>query len=153
MSTSTLIKTVIIDAPRETVWAYLTEKDKLAIWFHPADKDFIEGEDYALLKDSDGGLEDDNKICWGNVISMTPPDELMCTFTVHMLAGAKTTLIWRLEDVFEGTRLTLKHEGIDEAAGDQAFGLLRSMDVGWDKHFATLRNAVSSPLSLSCDEE
>jgi len=73
MSTSTLIKTIIIDAPRETVWSYLTEKDKLATWFHPADKDFIAGEDYALLKNSDGGLTDDNKICWGTVISMSPP--------------------------------------------------------------------------------
>ncbi len=153
MATSTLIKTIIIDAPRETVWSYLTEKDKLATWFHPADKDFIESEDYALLKNSDGGLTDDNKICWGTVISMSPPDEMVCTFTVHMLAAATTTLTWQLEDVFEGTRLTLKHEGIDEAVGEQAFGLLRSMDVGWDKHFATLREAVSSPLSLSCDEK
>ncbi len=45
MSTGTLIKTIIIDASQETVWSFLTEKDKLAIWFHPADKDFVEGED------------------------------------------------------------------------------------------------------------
>ncbi len=153
MSTSTLIKTIIIDASRETVWSFLTNKDKLAIWFHPADKDFVEGEDYALLRDPDGGAGDDNKICWGNVISMSPPDELVCTFTVHMLAAATTTLTWKLEDVFEGTKLTLKHEGIDEAAGDQAFGLLCSLDVGWDKHFAKLRDAVNGPLSLTCDEE
>ncbi len=153
MSTSTLIKTIIIDASWETVWSFLTEKDKLAIWFHPADKDFVESEDYALLRDPDGGAGDDNKICWGEVVRMSPPDELVCTFTVHMLAGATTTLTWKLEEVFEGTRLTLKHEGIDEAAGDQAFGLLCSMDVGWDKHFAKLRDAASSPLSLTCDEE
>ena len=66
---------------------------------------------------------------------MSPPDELACTFTVHMLAGATTTLIWKLKEVFEGTRLTLNHEGIDEAAGDQAFGLLRSMDVGLGQAF------------------
>lgn len=153
MSTSTLIKTIIIDASREKVWAYLTERDKLATWFHPADKDFIEGDEYALLKDINGGLNDDNKICWGTVIRMSPPNELVCTFTVHMLDSAMTTLTWKLEEVFEGTRLTLKHDGIDEAAGDQAFSLLRSMDVGWDKHFATLRDAISSPLSLTCDEE
>ena len=131
----------------------MTDKDKLAILFYPADKDVVEGEDYALLRDPDGGAGDDNKIYWGQVIRMSPPDELVCTFTVHMLAGATTILTWKLEEVFEGTRLTLKHEGIDEAAGDQAFGLLRSMDVGWDKHFATLRDAASSPLSLTYDEE
>jgi len=153
MSTGTLIKTIIIDASQETVWSFLTEKNKLAIWFHLADKDFVEGEDYALLRDPDGGAGDDNKICSGQVIRMSPPDELVCTFTVHMLAGTTTTLTWKLEEVFEGTRLTLKHEGIDEAVGDQALGLLRSMDVGWDKHFATLRDAASSSLSLTCDEE
>ena len=131
----------------------LFDRKKLAIWFHLADKDFVEGEDYALLRDPDGGAGDDNKICSGQVIRMSPPDELDCTFTVHMLAGTTTTLTWKLEEVFEGTRLTLKHEGIDEAVGDQAFGLLRSMDVGWDKHFATLRDAASSSLSLTCDEE
>ena len=131
----------------------LFDRKKLAIWFHLAVKDFVEGEDYALLRDPDGGAGDDNKICSGQVIRMSPPDELVCTFTVHMLAGTTTTLTWKLEEVFEGTRLTLKHEGIDEAVGDQAFGLLRSMDVGWDKHFATLRDAASSSLSLTCDEE
>ena len=131
----------------------LFDRKKLAIWFHLADKDFVEGEDYVLLRDPDGGAGDDNKIYSGQVIRMSPPDELDCTFTVHMLAGTTTTLTWKLEEVFEGTRLTLKHEGIDEAAGDQAFGLLRSMDVGWDKHLATLRDAASSSLSLTCDEE
>lgn len=131
----------------------LFDRKKLAIWFHLADKDFVEGEDYVLLRDPDGGAGDDNKIYSGQVIRMSPPDELDCTFTVHMLAGTTTTLTWKLEEVFEGTRLTLKHEGIDEAVGDQAFGLLRSMDVGWDKHFATLRDAASSSLSLTCDEE
>ena len=131
----------------------LFDRKKLAIWFHLADKDFVEGEDYVLLRDPDGGAGDDNKIYSGQVIRMSPPDELACTFTVHMLAGTTTTLTWKLEEVFEGTRLTLKHEGIDEAVGDQAFGLLRSMDVGWDKHFATLRDAASSSLSLTCDEE
>lgn len=153
MSTSTLIKTIIIDASRETVWSYLTEKDKLATWFHPADKDFVEGEDYALLRDANGGSKDENKICWGTVVSMTPPDEMVCTFTVHMLSAATTTLTWKLEDVLEGTRLTLKHEGIDEAVGEHAFSLLRSMDAGWDKHFSTLRDVAGSPLSLTCDEE
>jgi len=151
MSANTIIKTIFIDAPRETVWAYLTEKDKLAIWFHPADKDFVEGEGYALLRDADGGDVDDNKICWGDVVRMNPPEELICTFTVNMLGGKTTNLTWRLEEVFGGTRLTLHHEGIDKAAGDQALDMLRALDVGWDKHFATLRDAINRPADVECD--
>lgn len=153
MSTSTITKTIFIDASRETVWSYLTEKDKLAIWFHPADKNFIEGEDYALLRDPDGGAGDGNKICWGNVVSMSPPDELVCTFTVSMLSDVKTTLTWNLDEVFGRTRLTLKHEGFDKIPGDLAFDLLRSLDVGWDKHFAALRDVINGALNLTCDEE
>ena len=33
--TDSITKTVFLKAPRDTVWAFLTEKDKLARWFHP----------------------------------------------------------------------------------------------------------------------
>jgi len=49
MTTTTINKTVFFNASRETVWAYLTEKDKLAQWFHPAENDLLEGEEYKLI--------------------------------------------------------------------------------------------------------
>jgi len=44
----TLIKTYFFSVPRETVWSFLTEKDKLAEWFHPSTADLVENEDFAL---------------------------------------------------------------------------------------------------------
>lgn len=44
MSTTTIQKSLFLKASRETVWAYLTEKDKLGEWFHPADRDLAEGQ-------------------------------------------------------------------------------------------------------------
>ena len=54
-----------MNASRETVWAFLTEKDKLAQWFHPADVDLAVGKDYKLkLTIHDDGTEGCG--CWAN---------------------------------------------------------------------------------------
>ncbi len=136
MTDGTITKTVFFRASRETVWAFLTEKDKLALWFHPAAADLAAGEDYALLG-SDGG-----KMCWGTVAAMEPPARLVTTFTAGPFNGVMTTVTWTLEEVLGGTRLTLVHDGL-EAAGDGALELAAALDAGWDEHFGKLRTAVS----------
>lgn len=141
MSKSTIEKTIFINASREVVWRYLTEKDKLALWFHPAAADLVEGREYALIKESEDGVE---KLCWGDVLSMNPPESMEWTFTVQPLGGAMTTVLWTLEEVHGGTRVSLKHTGIGEAAQAAALGLLMALDAGWDEHFARLRVAISA---------
>lgn len=138
MTATTITKTVFLNAPQDVVWAFLTEKDKLARWFHPAEQDLKEGSDYTLL-DQNNGL---SKICWGKVLEMRPCSSLVYTFTVKPLNGAKTTVRWTLEEAAGGTRLTLQHEGIEQAAGEAAFMMLSALDAGWDEHFGRLREAV-----------
>lgn len=142
MSNTTINKSCFFAASRETVWAFLTDKDKLAQWFHPATADLAEGEDYALVKKEDDGT--DTKICWGKVLEMDKPSTLVYTFTVGPLDSAMTTVTWTLDEIPDGTRLTLKHEGISKAAGDAAIGLLMGLDQGWDKHLNTLRGITNS---------
>jgi len=142
MAETELTKTVYLDAPRDTVWAFLTEKDKLAKWFHPAAADLAEGEDYALLETDDSG--NTVKLCWGTVLKMDRPTNLVWSFTIKPLGGAMTTVTWTLEDSHGGTRLTLRHEGIGMAAGEAPLGLLTALDAGWDAHFADLRKATSA---------
>jgi uncharacterized protein YndB with AHSA1/START domain len=135
-----LVKTVWFAAPRETVWDFLTEADKLAKWFHRAEADLEQGKDYALVATGDDGRP--VRQCWGTVLEMDPPVRLVTTFTIKPLAGAMTTVTWRLEEAQGGTRLTLEHDGICAAAGDAALGLLTALDKGWDVHLDGLRNAV-----------
>lgn len=137
---ATITKTVILAASRETVWAFLTKKDKLAEWFHQADADLAAGKDYALIANGDDGKPD--KQCWGTVIDMDPPSKLVWTFTVKPLNGVMTTVTWTLEEICGGTKLTLVHEGLDAARGTP-FGLMQALDAGWDEHFGRLRNAVT----------
>lgn len=148
-SSTTISKTYFFAATRETVWSFLTEKDKLAQWFHPATSDLVEGEDYALIEKDDDGSE--GKVCWGTVLTMEKPSSLVYTFTVGPLNGAMTTVTWTLEEIQNGTRLTLRHEGVEKAAGETAIGLLTALDKGWDAHIDSLRDKISSNFSSGCD--
>ena len=130
---ATIVKTIFLKAPPETVWAHLTEADKLGVWFHAAAADLSEGEDYQLL-DSKG-----EKLCWGRVTRMEAPHRLSYTFTVGMFEGAVTDVDWTLEPVHGGTRLSLVHTGLPQ--GEDGFGLLTAFDAGWDKHLLKLREA------------
>ena len=136
MSSTTISKSIFLNAPRETVWAYLTDKDKLGEWFHPADADLTEGTPYALLGDA---ADSTSKMCWGDVLRAQKPSFLSYTFTIKPMGGAMTTVNWTLEEAAGGTRVTLVHEGIGEAGGEAALGLLMALDEGWDKHFSKLR--------------
>ncbi len=140
MTEPTINKSVIFAASRETVWAFLTEKEKLGLWFHPAEADLVDGEDYALIEKQEDGSQ--AKVCWGKVLEMDPPSRLVYTFTIKPLGGHMTTVIWTLEEALGGTKLSLQHEGV-AAAGEAAMGLLMALDNGWDKHLASLRAALA----------
>lgn len=138
MSATTINKSIFLAASKEAVWEYLTDKNKLGEWFHPAAENLQEGKPYALLSDP---ADAESKLCWGDVLSAKKPSFLQYTFTVKPLGGATTTVSWTLEDAAGGTRVTLLHEGVGEAAGEAALGLLMALDDGWDQHFGKLRGA------------
>jgi len=141
MENPTLTKTVFLAASRETVWSYLTEKDKLVQWFNPSDvpmeDNLTMGEEFAVFSDANDGT----KLCWGSVLEMDPPSRLSYSFTVGPLNGAMTNVAWTLEEAHGGTVLTLEHEGIANAAGEAAFGLLSGIDAGWDRYLGALRGS------------
>ena len=141
MSTTTITKTIFFKASRETVWAFLTNKDKLGEWYHPAEKNFVEGEDYALLQLDDNGAR--VPLITGRVLEMDAPIKLVTTFVIGPFQGNETTITWVLDEAAGGTRLLLTHEGIAEATGEAAMHLLTALDDGWDKHLADLRKVVA----------
>lgn len=141
MTTTTINKSIFLAASRETVWDYLTDKDKLATWFFAAAENLEEGKPYTLLGDA---TDSDSKMCWGDVHTAKKPSFLSYSFTIKPMGGAMTTVNWTLEEAAGGTRVTLVHEGIAEAAGEAALGLLTALDNGWDKHFAKLRESIAA---------
>ncbi len=138
MSEVALTKSIILKANPEAVWEFLTNKDKLAIWFHPAESDLKEHEEFTLVSTEGGGSK---KICWGTVLEMSPPNLLKYTFTIVPLNGKMTTVTWRLEAITEGTKLTLTHEGLEDTP-EAARELLGHLDKGWDRHLGSMREAA-----------
>lgn len=130
-------KSILIKAPIQLVWAYLTEAERLAQWFHPARDDLKTGEPYELLG-ADGA-----PLCWGRVTAAEPPRRLAYSFTVGPMNGAMSDVEWLLTPIDGGTRLDLAHSGLPE--GEAAAALLFALDAGWDKHLMRLRQSVDRP--------
>lgn len=129
---STLQKTIYLKATKETVWDYLTDPDKLAIWFHAPKSPLFKGP-YAMF-----GTESGDKLMWGEVITSDPYNTLAYTFTITPMGESVSTVTWTLSDVPGGTKLALLHEGLP--TGEEAFGLTLALDKGWDDHLARLRS-------------
>lgn len=137
---TTISKSIFIDGPRETVWSFLTDKDKLGLWYHPAEADLLDGQEYKLLtKAEDGSMK---PLVWGKVLMMHAPASLKTTFCIAPFGGGETILTWTLDEAAGGTRVSLEHEGIAEIAGPAAMNLLTALDAGWDEHFGRLREAI-----------
>jgi len=131
MSDTVLRKSIYLKATPAQVWAYLTDPQKLAIWFHKPEVPLVEG-DYAMF-----GTESGDKLMWGNVLVAEPYSRLEYTFTIAPMGDRSSTVKWSLEEVPGGTNLSLLHEGLPQ--GEEAFGLTLALDKGWDDHLARMR--------------
>lgn len=134
---ASLTKTIVFDAKPETVWRFLTEAEKLAIWYHRAEADLAPGAPYTLL-------EDGKPIVTGRVLAWEPHERLVTTFCIGPFGDRETRLTWQLAPLESGTRLTLTHEGIAEAALERTMPMMMALDRGWDSHFAKLRTATEA---------
>ena len=131
--TDTLIrKSIFLKATREEVWAYLTQPDKVAIWFHAPKAPLAEGQKLEMF-----GTESDDLLIWGDVIVARPPEYLEYTFTIKPMGDATSTVKWTLAEVPGGTQLDLSHSGLPQ--GVDAFGLTLALDKGWDDHIGRMR--------------
>lgn len=135
MTDMTLRKAVYLKASRRDVWAYLTEPEKLAIWFHKPKRVLKTGDAYEMFGTTSG-----DKLMWGKVIRADPPEHLEYTFTITPMGEAVSTVKWTLEEVPGGTRLSLEHSGLPQGA--EAFALTLALDKGWDDHISRMRASL-----------
>ncbi len=140
MNNSTIHKTAFFAAPRETLWAFLTEADKLGLWYHPARKDLKKNEDYELYP---ADADDGSAMIWGSVLDWQPVSKLVYTFNIPPFNGVKTTVTWQLEESHGGSLLVLTHEGLS-GMEESPLGLLMALDGGWDEHIGKLRTELKN---------
>ncbi|MDX8348218.1 SRPBCC domain-containing protein [Cognatiyoonia sp. IB215446] len=134
MTDNVLEKSIYLKATPAQVWAYLTEPEKLAIWFHKPNNVLVDGP-YEMF-----GVESGDRLMWGEVLVAEPFRRLEYTFTIKPMGDRTSMVKWALEEVAGGTRLSLRHEGLPQ--GEEAFGLMLALDEGWDDHLARMRKSV-----------
>ena len=135
MSETILRKCIYLKAEPAEVWAWLTEPEKLAVWFHAPKAPLAAGQGLALF-----GATSGDKLIWGEVRVARPYEYLEYSFAIKHMQGADSLVKWTLEKVPGGTRLSLEHSGLAES-GDQ-FDVAIMLDEGWEEHLASLRKAV-----------
>lgn len=134
MTDNILQKSIYLKATPAQVWAYLTDPDKLAIWFHKPKTALVEGE-YEMF-----GTESGDRLMWGKVLVAKPFTQLEYTFSIAPMGDKSSTVRWRLTEVPGGTNLSLSHEGLPQGA--EAYGLTLALDMGWDDHLARMRTSA-----------
>jgi len=135
MTDTAIQKSIYLNATPDQVWDYLTEPDKLAIWFHKPNSTLKEGEGLEMF-----GTESGDKLIWGKVNVARKPEYLEYTFTIKPMGDATSVVKWTLDEVPGGTRLSLEHSGLPQGA--EAFGLTLALDKGWDDHIARMRASL-----------
>ncbi len=131
MTDTILRKSIYLRATPSQVWDYLTDPDKLAIWFHKPATPLTAGP-YEMFETAGG-----DKLIWGEVLIADPFNRLEYTFSIAPMGGATSTVTWTLTEVPGGTNLSLTHAGLPQGA--EAFGLTLALDKGWDEHLARMR--------------
>ncbi|MDU9003492.1 SRPBCC family protein [Sedimentitalea todarodis] len=132
MTDTVIRKSLYLNATPEQVWAYLTDPEKLALWFHKPTTRLEQGNDLKMY-----GAESGNLLIWGTVNTARRPEYLEYTFTIAPMGDAVSLVKWTLEEVADGTRLSLEHSGLPQGA--EAFGLTLNLDKGWDEHIGRMR--------------
>ncbi len=134
MTDTVLMKTIYLKATPAKVWSYLTDPDKLAIWFHKPNTALVDGA-YEMLNPENG-----ERFMWGEVLLAEPFERLEYTFDIAPMGDQSSTVKWSLEEVPGGTRLSLRHEGLPQGA--EAFDLALALDKGWDEHLDRMRTSA-----------
>ena len=134
MTETVLRKSIFLKATPKEVCAYLTDPEKLAIWFHKPTTPLVEGA-YEMF-----GTESGDKLMWGDVTVSDPYSTLEYTFTIAPMGDAVSTVKWKLVEVAGGTNLILHHEGLPQGA--DSFGLTLALDKGWDDHLDRMRTSL-----------
>ncbi|MEM9550965.1 MAG: SRPBCC domain-containing protein [Pseudomonadota bacterium] len=134
MKPTILRKSIFLKAPPETVWDYLTQPEQMSRWFHKPERPLVEGGKLEMF-----GRESGDLLIWGEVRVARKPEYLEYTFTVKPMGDAVSLVKWNLDPVAGGTCLSLEHEGLPQHA--EGFGLIMSLDKGWDEHLGEMRAA------------
>jgi uncharacterized protein YndB with AHSA1/START domain len=147
-STDRIQKTSVIRAPRSKVWRALTDSQQFGQWFGTRmEGHFIAGQrvEGAITHPGYEHLRFDV------IVEQLQPERLFSWRwhpggDSHIDPAEPTTLVvFELEDVAEGTRLTVTETGFDRIPVARRGKAYRENDEGWTGQLENLRKYVGAP--------
>jgi uncharacterized protein YndB with AHSA1/START domain len=131
-------RTIEIRAPRQRVWAALTEPNEILGWFptERAEIDLRPGGEASFVWDesSDEAIVD----------IVEPPDRLVFRWRPAGLDRPYTTVSFSLEEIEDGTRLTLVETGFASLPDQIREQSQKGNDEGWRKELEELKTYLEA---------
>jgi len=149
MSQDRIEKEIVLRAPRARVWRALASAEQFGAWFGAR----FEGPPFAPGARLVGHVTSKGYEHWTfelNVERMEP--EHLLSYRWHpypepgkdYTAEPATLVEFRLEEVPEGTRLTVVESGFDRLPPDRRATALRMNDGGWSAQLGNIQRHVST---------
>lgn len=142
-----IVKSVIIRAPRSRVWKALTSSQEFAQWFRVKTEDQFRTGARVNMETTYPGYE--GQKFWADVVEMEPEHR----FAWQWHPGGKaagpvppeekpTTVLFVLEEVEGGTRVTVTESGFDQVSLARRAKALESNTHGWEIQMQNIREYV-----------
>ena len=148
---SDIRRSLLLEAPIELVWSYLTESDKLAEWLMPNTFQPIAGHDFTMRC---APMDGSSGIVQAKVMEIEAPRRLVYSWIIDV-PPLETLVAIDLKPEESGTRLTLVHSGW-EGLADDAIHVRERHAMGWDHLLATALAAAlaaSAPAAAQAERE
>lgn len=135
MSTTEIRKNIVINAPIETVWPYVSTADGISTWFMPSDMEPVEGKEFTLQAGP-----------WGKsackVTEVQPPNRLSFNW------GKDWQVHFELKEIDGQTELTFIHAGWEDGKqtefGESHEIVQPRMSEGWNGLLVKLKSEIES---------
>ncbi|MCM3709529.1 SRPBCC family protein [Sporosarcina luteola] len=133
--TNEIKKSIMIEAPVETVWPYISTADGIGAWFMPNDMEPVEGKEFTLQAGP-----------WGEspcrVTEVQPSNRLSFDW------GKDWQVHFQLKAIDGQTELTFIHAGWEDGKqtefGESHDVVRPRMSEGWDGLLAKLKKTIES---------
>jgi uncharacterized protein YndB with AHSA1/START domain len=115
-------RSIVVKADRERVWRAITTPEHIAKWFEP-----IRFERLAIGEALTFGWDGE-----GSIALVEPMDRFGFRWQIAPPHPAQTLVVFALETVPEGTRITVTEQGFEALPEDVRQGHLKNNTQGWE---------------------